>query len=163
MKTIAKIMSTTRSTSTKRLTVASHNEDFKKDERKSFIFGFKIHYPQFSVFEADHGSQILFTSSKGLLISLRQHFMQYDFYNQDPKTVICFNCDDMTIYSAPPRVDLNKRIFWADHATSAGHSPSAQCSANVAEGERLLHEQEAMNVASSHEGRRAHKAAVYRR
>ena len=43
--------------------------------------------------------------------------MKYDLFNQDPKNIVCFTCDDMTIYSAPPRVDFEKKVFWINHKT----------------------------------------------
>ena len=84
-------------------------------ERKIFPFGFKINSPQFSAFKEDLGSQILFTSKKGFSIYLRHHFMKYDLFNQDPKNIICLNCEDMTVYSAPPRIDFDRKIFWIEN------------------------------------------------
>jgi hypothetical protein len=130
--------------------------DFKKEERKVFPFGFKIRNSQFSVVNGDHGSQLLLTSREGFVIYLRQHFMKYDFYNQDPKIVICFNCNDMTIYSAPPRVDLDRKVFWiGQHTTEAfdyqrednsGYWVRHQSSEQTAANERRAKELESMNV-----------------
>lgn len=40
--------------------------------------------------------------------------MKYDLFNQDPKNIICLNCEDMTVYSAPPRIDFDRKIFWIE-------------------------------------------------
>src|SRR5436309_1056601 len=101
-----------KSTSTRKPIVGLTHPDFKELERKIFPFGFKINSPQFSVFKEDVGSQILFTSREGVMIYLRHHFMKYDLFNQDPKNIICVNCEDMTIYSAPPRIDFERKVFW---------------------------------------------------
>lgn len=121
-----------------------------------FPFGFKIHNPQFSIVNGEHGSQLLLTSREGFVIYLRQHFMKYDFYNQDPKVVICFNCNDMTIYSAPPRVDLDRKVFWIEYGRSdsfdyhkedyTGYWVRHQSSEQAAAAERMAKEQETMNV-----------------
>lgn len=44
--------------------------------------------------------------------------MKYDLFNQDPKNIICVNCEDMTIYSAPPRIDFERKVFWIENNQS---------------------------------------------
>ena len=57
---------------------------------------------------------MLFTSNNGFLIYQMQQFLLFDLYNVDPKVFICFNCDDLNIFSAPAFIDFHRRIFWSE-------------------------------------------------
>lgn len=157
----------TKITSTKKQIVRAVNPDFKELERKIFPFGFKIISPQFSVFKEDVGSQILFTSRDGFMIYLRHHFMKYDLFNQDPKNIICFNCEDMTIYSAPPRIDFDRKVFWMenknDNQSLIKPESYPESSAQAAEFLRRIREAEQKSVTFTYIGRSSHQAAVYRK
>jgi len=78
--------------------------DFKADERAVYPFGIRIISPQVSIFKEELGSQILFTSQKGFLFYSRAHYLPFDFYQQDPKNILSFNCDDLGIFSGSMRV-----------------------------------------------------------
>ena len=67
---------------------------------------------------------MLFTSLQGFVVYSKQQFMKYDIYNIDPKSFICFNCNDLGIFSAPPLIDFHKSIFWIEDRYQAkeGHT-----------------------------------------
>ena len=89
----------------------------KVEERAVYELGLEIESPQVSIFKEELGSQILFTSATGFIICIRDHYLPFDLYLQDPKKIISLNCNELGIFSAPPLVDFNKKVFWVDDRT----------------------------------------------
>lgn len=103
------------------------------------------------------------------MIYLRHHFMKFDLFNQDPKNIVCFNCEDMTIYSAPPRIEFERKVFWIESSSPFMREDSngkfvfrPQSSEQAAEFHRQTLQAEEPAVGPLYPGRRAHEAAVHR-
>jgi hypothetical protein len=55
-------------------------------KRKQYVFAFKITKPEFNLYDKETNTQILLASDQDTLGVVFREFLQFDIFEQDPKT-----------------------------------------------------------------------------
>ncbi|MEM7515842.1 MAG: hypothetical protein AAF368_02815, partial [Planctomycetota bacterium] len=95
-------------------------------KRKQFVFAFRIAKPEFNLYDKETKTQILLASNRDTLGVVFREFLQFDIFEQDPKTHVKLIFNQVKLFTGPSDTENDDRFFWLDDTAPPDPDPPAQ-------------------------------------